>query len=131
MLEEKEFPITESGEGRFTSTSVSFKPGWRCACAAKMPCLLDNKTKALCRGGVSQGVPNELIVVTILVAIEGGLQLPNVTSLEDLRTVLNKLGSIGQDQVCSSQTRCHENPRRSGVSRKDLACCVDRSAALV
>ena len=42
---------------------------------------------------------NELIVVTLLVAVEGGVKIPNVTSLEELRTALNRLGSIGKDQV--------------------------------
>ena len=36
----------------------------------------------------------ELIVVTIIVAIEGGLKMPPVTSGEELRTALNRLGAI-------------------------------------
>ena len=41
-------------------------------------------------------------MVTIIVAAEGGLKLPKVTSLEELRTALNRLGSIGAEQVgCS------------------------------
>lgn len=50
------------------------------------------------RSGGHQGT-NELIVVTLLVAAEGGVKLPNVTSLEELRTALSRLGSIGKDQV--------------------------------
>ena len=42
---------------------------------------------------------NELIVVTLLVAAEGGLKLPKVTSLEELRSALNTLGGISESQV--------------------------------
>ena len=41
----------------------------------------------------------ELIVVTILVAVEGGLKMPSVTSGEELRTALNRLGAIRSEQV--------------------------------
>lgn len=44
-------------------------------------------------------VSNELIVVTILVAAEGGVKLPKVTSLEELRSALNTLGGISESQV--------------------------------
>eukprot|EP00210_Caulerpa_lentillifera_P005389 g5151.t1 len=39
-------------------------------------------------------IGNELIVVTILVASVGTLQLPTVRSKDDLRTALNRLGAI-------------------------------------
>lgn len=55
---------------------------------------------ALCRSNGGRGGTNELIVVTILAAVDGGVKLPkNVSSLEELRTALNQLGSIGKDQV--------------------------------
>lgn len=38
-------------------------------------------------------------MVTILAAVEGRVKLPKVTSLEELRTALNQLGSIGKDRV--------------------------------
>lgn len=50
-----------------------------------------------CRSGEKE--INELIVVTILVAVEGALNFPVLNSLEDLRTVLNRLGGIGTDQA--------------------------------
>ena len=38
-------------------------------------------------------------MVTILVAAEGGVKLPKVTSLEELRSALNTLGGISESQV--------------------------------
>ncbi|GMH41906.1 hypothetical protein BSKO_09816 [Bryopsis sp. KO-2023] len=49
-------------------------------------------------GPVSEG-QNEYIVVTILVALEGGLDLPKVTNREELMTTLNRLGAVTVDQV--------------------------------
>ncbi len=42
---------------------------------------------------------NELIVVTILVAAQGGMKLPPIRSQEELRTALTRLGSLRADQV--------------------------------
>ena len=41
----------------------------------------------------------ELIVVTLLVAAQGKLQLPRITSREELITALNRLGAVREDQV--------------------------------
>ncbi|KAK9814971.1 hypothetical protein WJX73_003631 [Symbiochloris irregularis] len=46
----------------------------------------------------SNGV-QELIVVTILVAVRGGLKMPRVTSGEELKTALNRLGAIRSEQT--------------------------------
>jgi uncharacterized membrane protein len=47
----------------------------------------------------SEAAKNELIVVTLLVAAQGGFSLPKVTSLEELRTALNTLGGISESQT--------------------------------
>ena len=52
----------------------------------------------------SGSASNELIVVTVLVAAEGNLKLPKVTSLEELRSALNSLGGISESQVAHSST---------------------------
>lgn len=36
----------------------------------------------------------ELIVITIIVAAEGGVNFPNIIKREDLKTVLSKLGAV-------------------------------------
>lgn len=41
----------------------------------------------------------ELIVVTLLVAVQGKLQLPKITSREELVTALNRLGAVREDQA--------------------------------
>lgn len=38
-------------------------------------------------------------MVTILVAVEGPLELPVINSLEDVRTSLSKMGGVGADQT--------------------------------
>ena len=45
------------------------------------------------------GGPQELIVVTILVAAEGAFRLPKITSRGELKAALAKLGSIPEDDV--------------------------------
>lgn len=45
------------------------------------------------------GGVQELIVVTLVAAVEGGLKMPRVTSGEELRTALNRLGAIRQEQT--------------------------------
>lgn len=42
---------------------------------------------------------SELIVVTIIVAAEGGARVPKITSREDLTKALNKLGALRSEQV--------------------------------
>ncbi|DBA67657.1 TPA: hypothetical protein ACH3X2_001253 [Trebouxia sp. C0005] len=42
---------------------------------------------------------SELIVVTLIVAAEGGVKVPKVTSREDLTKALNKLGALRSDQI--------------------------------
>lgn len=59
------------------------------------------------RGGGGDGMP-EYIVVTILVAAQGKLDLPKVTNQESLVKALNKLAAVREDQVSKSTatTRC-------------------------
>lgn len=45
---------------------------------------------------------DELIVVTLLVASEGDLKVPNISSQEQLRSALNRLGGLRSDQVCTA-----------------------------
>ena len=72
----------------------------------------------------SSSASNELIVVTLLVAAEGGLKLPKVTSLEELRSALNTLGGISESQVQipASQTLNLLAPHFNGC--KQMQCQV-------
>lgn len=42
---------------------------------------------------------SELIVVTIIVAAEGGVKVPKISSREELTKALNKLGALRSEQV--------------------------------
>jgi uncharacterized membrane protein len=53
----------------------------------------DNTTQTLVQG------PGEYIVVTLLVASQGKLELPKVNSPQDLRQALNQLGSVSSDRL--------------------------------
>ena len=44
---------------------------------------------------------SELIVVTLVVAAEGGVKVPKITSREELTQALNKLGALRSEQVCT------------------------------
>lgn len=51
------------------------------------------------RGQKASDITNELIVVTILVAAEGDIKIPKITSREELQTALNRIGGVGEEQV--------------------------------
>jgi uncharacterized membrane protein len=43
--------------------------------------------------------PGEYIVATILVATQGPLNLPKISNTDDIRTALNKIGSVSSEQL--------------------------------
>ena len=49
---------------------------------------------------------SELIVVTVIVAAEGGVKVPKVSSREDLTKALNKLGALRSEQVIYTFVAC-------------------------
>ncbi len=51
---------------------------------------------------------SELIVVTVIVAAEGGVKVPKITSREDLTKALNKLGALRSDQVHPAFVHSHD-----------------------
>ena len=50
-------------------------------------------------GGQAADMKNELIVVTLMVAVEGKLRIPEIMSLQELKDALSKLGSVGADSL--------------------------------
>jgi len=56
-------------------------------------------TKRGSHGSSSSGMSNELIVVTVLVATDGRLKLPDVSSLPELKEALSQLGSVPADNL--------------------------------
>ncbi|MGC1309503.1 MAG: DUF1517 domain-containing protein [Phormidesmis sp.] len=63
--------------------------------------LTQSKAKNLNSSGelARQEAPGEYIVATILVAGQGKLNLPNVSSSEDVRSAINKIGSLSSEQL--------------------------------
>eukprot|EP00897_Mesotaenium_endlicherianum_P003477 jgi/Mesen1/3157/ME000184S02224 len=55
--------------------------------------------KRVSRAPQAERFTSEYIVVTIVVAAEGKLELPSVTSTADLRSALSKMGSLTADQI--------------------------------
>lgn len=52
---------------------------------------------------------SELIVVTLVVAAEGGSKIPKVSDREELKSALNKLGALRSEQVCLSTSAHHSS----------------------
>lgn len=51
------------------------------------------------RTGPASDMRNEYIVVTILVAADGSIKLPQISSLDDLKTALKRLGGVRAEGV--------------------------------
>lgn len=65
--------------------------------------LKDSQTSVLSAADTPQALmaqdPGEYIVVTLLVASQGKVELPKVNSAQDLRQALNQLGGISGDRI--------------------------------
>ncbi|MEL6776486.1 MAG: DUF1517 domain-containing protein [Cyanobacteria bacterium J06597_16] len=58
-----------------------------------------NSTGELVASGAIPDAPGEYIVATVLVASQGKLNLPKITSEDDVREALNKIGAISSEQL--------------------------------
>ena len=70
-------------------------------------------------GATKTGV-NELIVITIIVAAEGALNLPNIQSTEDLKLVLSKLGGVSKESVMAVEVLWTPSSEFDHYTRDDL-----------
>ena len=52
------------------------------------------RKKAAARTAAADGVGNEYIVVTVIVAADGAVKMPSIQNLEDLKTALKRLGAL-------------------------------------
>lgn len=59
-------------------------------------------------------------MVTILVAAEGNLKLPKVTSLGDLQTALTRLGSVRSQQVMAVEVLWVPQDKYDSYTRDEL-----------
>lgn len=75
---------------------------------------LDNPTRLITEG------PGEYIVVTLLAATLGNLQLPNVNSADDLRQALRQIGSISSDQLLAIEILWTPQAESDTLSADDL-----------
>lgn len=71
-------------------------------------------------GELAPQVPGEYIVVTLLAAVRGQLELPEIRNEDDLATVLRRLGSISSDRLLAVEVLW--TPQASGdtLSTDDL-----------
>ena len=70
--------------------------------------------------GAGADPDQELIVVTVLVAARGGLKLPAVNSLNDLKSALNKLGAVPADSVCAVEVLWTPQDPRDSYTQADM-----------
>lgn len=59
-------------------------------------------------------------MVTILVAAEGNLRLPKISSLGDLQTALNRLGSVRSQQVMAVEVLWVPQDGKDSYTRDEL-----------
>lgn len=65
-------------------------------------------------------VPGEYIVVTLVVAAQGKLKLPDIKSDQDLRQALNQVGSISSDQLLALEVLWTPQAESDTLSADDL-----------
>lgn len=61
--------------------------------------LLQTKPAELIAAADDHQVPGEYIMATLVVAVQGQLNLPNITDPGNLRQALNQIGAIAQDRL--------------------------------
>lgn len=111
----------DAAEERFNSASMSERSKFEEETLANVGGRTRNTSGQGRFGGASRG-PNgdELIVVTILVAAEGGLKIPNISSREQLRSTLNSLGGLRSDQVMAVEVLWTPQDDGDYFTRDDL-----------
>ena len=80
-----------------------------------------------CRPAPSSGI-NELIVVTIIVASKGPLNIPGMNSQAEMQTSLNRLGALRSDQVSLTPAillECASAGKGSAAARDVLHCALN------
>ena len=68
---------------------------------------------------LTQG-PGEYIVVTLLVASEGKLNLPKINSAQDLRQALNQLGAVSSEQLLALEVLWAPQAEGDTLTSEDL-----------
>lgn len=68
------------------------------------------------RRDAEEGGPQELIVVTIIVAADGRFKLPKITSRGELRTALQRLGAVTADDILAVEVRLGGSAHACGLS---------------
>lgn len=68
------------------------------------------------------GGPQELIVVTIIVAADGAWKLPKIQSRSDLKAALAKLGSVSPDDLLAVEVLWTPEQEGDYFTQQDLAC---------
>ncbi|RMF24667.1 MAG: DUF1517 domain-containing protein [Cyanobacteria bacterium J083] len=64
--------------------------------------------------------PGEYIIVTIIVGVQGKLQLPSINSAEDLRQALQKIGSIGSDRALAVEILWTPQAEGDSLTKDDI-----------
>ncbi|KAM3096198.1 DUF1517 domain-containing protein [Phormidesmis sp. 146-12] len=72
------------------------------------------------KGALAEQDPGEYIVVTLLVATQGKLELPKINSSEDLRKALSQLGSVSSDRLMALEVLWAPQAEGDVLTRDDL-----------
>lgn len=92
----------EAAESQFNRLALSERSKFTAETLSNVNNQLKQGSSALTvaeKGELAEQDPGEYIVVTLLVATQGQLELPKINSSEDLRKALSQLGSVSGDRL--------------------------------
>jgi uncharacterized membrane protein len=92
----------ETAENQFNRLALAERSKFTAETLSNVNSQLKQATSSaltLSEDGALAQAPSEFIVVTLLVATQGKLDLPTINSAEDLRKALSQLGSVSGDRL--------------------------------
>ncbi|PAN45444.2 hypothetical protein PAHAL_9G128000 [Panicum hallii] len=106
----------DDGEKRFNQLSIEERGKFDEETLVNVNSIKRNKTGSQ----RSSGFSNEYIVITVLVAAEGVHKLPAINSSNDLKTALQKLGSIPSSKILAVEVLWTPQNENDTLSEREL-----------
>jgi uncharacterized membrane protein len=113
----------EAAEGQFNRLALSERSKFTAETLSNVNNQLKQGSSALTvaeKGALAEQDPGEYIVVTLLVATQGKLELPKINSSEDLRKAISQLGSVSSDRLMALEVLWAPQADGDVLTRDDL-----------
>lgn len=113
----------EAAEAQFNRLALSERSKFTAETLSNFNNQLKQGSSALTvaeQGGALVEAPSEYIVVTLLVATQGKLQLPKINSSDDLRQALSQLGSVSSDRLMALEVLWTPQAEGDVLTRDDV-----------